>query len=97
MAAYDIAPSNPRAAEQENKCSFHIFDVRQFLNRRVVNNSVDFLLAIDGAIVINGFNVTSMRARLDYQNCRASFGIVSPFIGIPGFVPDSLSPQRACG
>ena len=67
------------------------------LNRRVVNNSDYFLLAITGATVINEFNVNSMRARPKFQNSHAPFGIVSPFIRIPGFVRCSLSPQRACG
>ena len=96
MAAYDIAPSNRCVAEQENKCSFHTFDVRQLLNRRVVNNSAYFFLAISPASVINGVNVNSMQARQNHQNSRGSFGIVSRLIRILGFV-DSLSPQRACG
>jgi hypothetical protein len=74
-----------------------MFDVRQVSNPGVVNNSAHFLLAIRGSTVINGFNVNSMRARPNHQNSQASFGIVSPFIRIPGVVPDSLSPQRACG
>jgi len=90
------APSNRRVAEQENKCSFHTFDVRQLLNWRVVNNSAIFLLAISRASVINEFNVNSMQARPNHQNSHGSFGIVSLLIRIPVFV-DSLSPQRACG
>jgi hypothetical protein len=97
LAACDSACSNQRAAEQENRCSLHTFDVRQLLNRRVVNNSIYFLLAIGRAPVINEFNVTSMRARPKFQHSHASFGIVFPFIRIPGFVPCSFSPQRACG
>ncbi len=80
-----------------SKCSLHSFDIRQLLNQRVVNNSANFLLAIDRPIVINEFKVNSMRARPNQQNSHASFHIVSPFIGILGLVPDSLSPQRACG
>jgi hypothetical protein len=49
------------------------------------------------AIVINGFYLNSMRARPNHQNSHASFGIVSLLIRILGFLPDSLSPQRACG
>jgi len=96
MAAGASAPSNRRVTEQENKCSFHIFDVRQLPNWPVVNNSAIFLLAISPASVINGFNVNSMRARPNHQNSHGSFGIVSLLIRIPVFV-DSLSPQRACG
>jgi hypothetical protein len=62
-----------------------------------VNNSAYFLLAISRATVINGFYLNSMRARPNHQNRHASFGIVSLFIRILGFLPDSLSPQRACG
>jgi hypothetical protein len=93
----NCARSNQRATEQEDKCSFHVFDVRQLPNRRVVNNSVYFLLAISGATVINEVNVNSMRARPQFQNSHAPLGIVSPFVRLPGFVRCSLSPQRACG
>jgi hypothetical protein len=62
-----------------------------------VNNSAYFFLAISSVTVINGFNVNSMGARPNHQNSRASFGIVALLIGILGFVPHSLSPQRACG
>ena len=96
MAVCDIAPSNRRVAEQEDKCSFHAFDVRQLLNPRVVNNSAIFLLAISRATVINEFNVTSMQGRPNHQNCHGSFGVVSLLIRISGFF-NSLSPQRACG
>jgi hypothetical protein len=97
LATCATAHSNQCVAEQENKCSLHTLDVRQLLNRRVVNNSAYFLLAIRRATVINRFNLNSMRARQDHQNSHASFGIVSLFIRILGFLPDSLSPQRACG
>src|SRR4029077_4215395 len=96
VAACDSASNNRREAEQENKCSFHTFDVRQLPNWPVVNNSTIFLLAISRASVINRFNVNSMQARPNHQNGHGSFGIVSRLIRIPVFV-DSLSPQRACG
>ena len=97
LAIRNGARSNQRVAEQEDKCSFHVFDVRQLLNRRVVNNSAIFLLAIIRAIVINEVNVNSMGARSEFQNSHAPFGIFSPFIRLSGFVRSSLSPQRACG
>jgi hypothetical protein len=90
------APNNRRVAEQENKCSFHTFDVRQLPNCPVVNNSAYFFLAIGRAPVINGCNIKSMQAGQNHQNSDGSFGIVSRLIRIFGFV-DSFSPQRACG
>ena len=88
--------SNRSVAEHEKKGWFHSVDLRHLANRRVVNNSADFLLAIGTPIVINGFKLNSMLARSKFPNSRVSFGGVSLLTSILRFVRDSLSPQRAC-
>jgi hypothetical protein len=72
-------------------------ELRQLPDSGVVNNSAYFFLAINRAIVINRFNANSMESRQSHQNSHGSFGIVSLLTQIPGFIPPSLSPQRACG
>jgi hypothetical protein len=54
LATCDRDCGNRRVGEHEKRDSLHIVDLRHPSNRRVVNNSAYFLLAISRSTVVNG-------------------------------------------